>query len=361
MNLLIDIVHPAHVHLFRNVRQELIKGGHRVIVTVRDIPAAIRLLDHYGIEYIRFGEKKTSFIGKGFSILKYGWNILSIVKDNNITLSLSTSIEPAHVSCLTRLDAILFDDDDDEVESMYVNIAHPFGKAIFTPDPVSRKSTHAIRYPGTHELAYLHPKRFKPDQEILKECGLSPGETFFVLRFNEHKAYHDVGEQGLTIQQKKSLIEFLLPKGKVFVSEEKEVVKEFPLHQTPVEPSKMHSLLSFTTLFIGDSQTMTSEAAILGTPALKCNTYAGRLSVPNELEAKYGLCYSFLPSEFENLMSKARELLSIPDIKSQWEVKRKRFLDDKIDVTAMMLWFVENYPESIQKMKQGRDLFNSFK
>ena len=46
---------------------------------------------------------------------------------------------------------------------------------------------------------------------------------------------------------------------------------------------------------------MTSEAAILGVPALKCNTFAGRLSVPNELEQKYGLCYAYQPCEFDRL------------------------------------------------------------
>jgi len=55
----------------------------------------------------------------------------------------------------------------------------------------------------------------------------------------------------------------------------------------------MHSLLYYATMFIGDSQTMTSEAAMLGTPSLKLNSFAGKLSVPNELEQKYQLCYSF--------------------------------------------------------------------
>ena len=59
----------------------------------------------------------------------------------------------------------------------------------------------------------------------------------------------------------------------------------------PIPPESIHSLLYYAKMFIGDSQTMTTEAAILGTPALKCNTFAGKLSVPNELEEKYNLCY----------------------------------------------------------------------
>ena len=45
MNILIDIAHPAHVHLTRNTYFELTAKGHKVIVTVKDIPSAIQLLD----------------------------------------------------------------------------------------------------------------------------------------------------------------------------------------------------------------------------------------------------------------------------------------------------------------------------
>ena len=40
MNLLIDIGHPAHVHLFRNFYREMREKGHNVLVTARTIPAA---------------------------------------------------------------------------------------------------------------------------------------------------------------------------------------------------------------------------------------------------------------------------------------------------------------------------------
>ena len=32
---------------------------------------------------------------------------------------------------------------------------------------------NSIFYPGYHELAYLHPKYFTPDNEVLKELGLN--------------------------------------------------------------------------------------------------------------------------------------------------------------------------------------------
>jgi hypothetical protein len=99
-------------------------------------------------------------------------------------------------------------------------------------------------------------------------------------------------------------------------------------------------------MFIGDSQTMTSESAILGTPSLKCNTFAGNLSVPNELEHKYKLCFSFQPEDFDKMILKIKQLISTPNLKQEFQQRRLKMLADKIDVTAFMVWFIENYPES---------------
>jgi predicted glycosyltransferase len=49
MNILIDINHPAHVHLLRNVFFLLKEKGHEVTVVVKEIPSAMRLMDLYGI------------------------------------------------------------------------------------------------------------------------------------------------------------------------------------------------------------------------------------------------------------------------------------------------------------------------
>ena len=45
MNVLIDINHPAHVHLFRNVYAMLVEHGNKVLVVVKEIPSAMKLLD----------------------------------------------------------------------------------------------------------------------------------------------------------------------------------------------------------------------------------------------------------------------------------------------------------------------------
>lgn len=352
MNILIDIGHPAHVHLLRILCGELEKHGHCVYVTVKDIPSAIQLLQLYGIPYINEGHKHDSIFLKGIDQLWYNVRLWWLAVTKHIDIGIR-GITIAQVSKFCRMKSIITDDDDDAAEPLYAKYAHPFADVILTPNSIKRKAMQTIYYPGTHELAYLHPNRFAPDKEILNELNLKEGEKFFIVRFNAFKAHHDVGVKGVSIDGKRRLINTLSKHGKVFITTERDIDEEFLPYQLKVSQEKVHSLMYYATMFIGDSQTMTSEAAILGTPAIKCNSFAGRLAVPNELEEKYGLCYAFLPEDEEKFHAKIEELLSMPDLKAEWARRRDRFLADKIDVTAFFTWFIENYPNSAKEAQNA--------
>ncbi len=346
MNILVDINHPAHVHLLRNAYRILVDHGHEVVVAVKEIPSAMKLLDLYGIPYVNIGKKNDALGKKGMDQLVYDRRLLKLVRQHHIDLGIGSSINLPHVSKLSRMKSIVMDDDDDAAEPLFVKFGHPFADAILTPSAIRRKSKKAVYVDSYHELAYLHPNRFTPDPSVLREAGLKEGETFFILRFNAFKAHHDVGAEGLSIENKRHLLELLKTHGKVLITTERNIDDEFKPYQLTVSPEKAHSLMVYATMFVGDSQTMTSEAAVLGTPAVKCNSFAGRLSVPNELEQKYGLCYSFLPEQQEAFFDKINELLALPDLKGEWQQRRQRMLAEKIDYTRFLVWFVENYPES---------------
>jgi uncharacterized protein len=51
MRLLVDILHPAHVHVFGALAKELTARGHEVKFTLRDKDVARELLDQHGIAY----------------------------------------------------------------------------------------------------------------------------------------------------------------------------------------------------------------------------------------------------------------------------------------------------------------------
>lgn len=363
MNILIDIGHPAHVHLLKNTYHQLVKNGHVVWVTVKDLPVAKALLKKYRIEYFNIGKKRDSLLGKAFNQLNYNYKILKFVIKNNIEIGIGTPITLTHISKLTKMKSILLDDDDDDVQPLHVKYAHPFTDVILSPSSLigHRKSKKTIYYSGFHELAYLHPKRFTPNIEILKEIGLKKEDTFFIMRFNVFKAHHDLGILGMSLEQKLKLVNILEPHGKIFITTERDIEPELKKYQLLVEPEKVHSLMFYATMFLGDSQTMTSEAAILGTPAIRMNSFVGRIAYLEEQEHKYGLTFGFKPNQFNEMIDKIEYLLNNISLKKKWMVKRQNLLSDKIDVTDFFVWFVENYPNSIEIMKNNPNYQNKFK
>ena len=114
-------------------------------------------------------------------------------------------------------------------------------------------------------------------------------------------------------------------------------------------------------MLIGDSQSMSVESALLGVPSIRYSSFAGKLSVLEELEHKYELTYGFLPEQSEAMFEKIEKLLSIPNLKEEWQQRRQSMLQDKIDVTAFFVWFIENYPESAKIMKENTDYQYNFK
>lgn len=355
MNILIDINHPAHVHLLRNVYAMLSERGSHVIVAVKEIPSAIKLLDLYGIPYINIGKKDDALGKKGLNQLVYDKHLFDLVRKYHIDLGVGPSINIPHVSKMSKMKSVILDDDDDAVEPLFAKFGHPFADTILSPVDTPRKSKKTMYVHSYHELSYLHPNRFTPDPSVLKEAGLKEGEPYFILRFNAFKAHHDVGVVGLTIENKRRLVKYLSSKGKVFITTERDIDEEFLPYQLKVSPEKTHSLMYYATMLVGDSQTMTSEAAVLGTPAIRCNTFVGRIHYLEEEEHKYGLTYGFRPERSEEMFAKIEELLSMPNLKEEWQSRRQKMLAEKIDYAQFLTWFIENYPESQKVMKENPD------
>ena len=104
MNILIDIGHPGHVHLLRNVAKELEGKGHRIYYSVRDIPVAKRLMEHYGMKpWLDLGGKKDSLLGKAMTVAHQDIETLRFVSKNHIDLGLSSGLVLSHVSKLTKM------------------------------------------------------------------------------------------------------------------------------------------------------------------------------------------------------------------------------------------------------------------
>jgi predicted glycosyltransferase len=360
MKILIDVNHPAQVHYFRNLKSEM-QGKHSVYYSSKNVPIIEALFKAYDIPFISYGEKKDGLINKAFKQLRYDLVCLKHLRELEIDIALGTSASNVHAAKFTRAISIATTDSDLAVLPLATKFVYPFADYLMMPDALAfQRHPKQICYPGYQELAYLHPNRFTPNPEVLKECGLTEDDPFYILRFTAFKAHHDVGMYGLSTDQKWQLINLLEQHGKVLITSEVND-PDFAKYAAPISPEKMHSLMYYAQMLACDSQTMTTEAAILGTPAFRCNTFAGKLTVIEEVEKYYDLAYSYHPRHFHWMLRKMDQLLKNPETKPEWAEKRLRLLNDKIDVTAFWVWLLESAPESLELTKAGKIDFDRFR
>jgi predicted glycosyltransferase len=99
-------------------------------------------------------------------------------------------------------------------------------------------------------------------------------------------------------------------------------------------------------MFIGDSTTMSTEAAVLGTPSVEFDEYFYEIDQMIELEEKYNLIHCLRTNQQNEFLTKITELLKIKNIKEEYSNRRQKLLDDTIDVSSFLIWLFENYPKS---------------
>ena len=341
--VLVHIGHPAHVHVFKNTIRNLERDGYEVYITAMDKEIAIRLLDSYGFSYEVVGKNVKGLINKAFNMMKVDLKLLKTVKKSGADLLVSIgSPYLAYVSAVVRRPHLSFEDTDTK-SSKYDWFLLPFTIHVRPTCYMEKPFRPEIRYAGYHELAYLHKNHFKPDINVLSDFNLSLDDKFIVMRFVSWDAHHDITDKGFTdiINAVKSLEHH----GRILITSEKKLPNELEKYRIVVPSDKIHHLLSFAALYLGESATMASECAMLGTPAIFVST--SRRGYTDELESKYGLVYTFSDPEKgqEDALEKALKLLENDNIKREWIEKREKMLNDKIDVTQFMTDLLEKYPK----------------
>ena len=353
LRLLVDIGHPAHVHLFRNAIRIWMDRGHQVVIAIRDKDLTARLLDLYGFSYSVASTARQGTLGLAIELLEHDWHILQLAKRYRSKLLLGTSVSISHAARLVGAQAIVFNEDNADAVRAFTLLAYPLAHTIVTPACLNENhGSRHVTYNGYQELAYLHPHVFTPNPNVRAKLGVQPGEPYYIVRFVSLQAAHDKGESGLNPTIRRKLVQALSKRGRVFITSETPLPEEFDRYRIRISPEDIHDALAFATMLVSDSQTMTAEAAVLGTPAIRCNTFVGRISYLEELEHKYDLTYGFLPREEEQMFNKVTEMLDRNDLQAEWQRKRERMLAEKVDLTAWMVDFVERYPQSLYEYRE---------
>lgn len=340
MRVMIDILHPAHVHFFRNFIREMKKRGHEILVTARKKDVALDLLRLYKIEHKVLSELKPGRLNMILELIKRNMRFIKLAREfkPDITIGLMGATIATTNPFLKSKCIVCWDTEHSRFSNFIVYL---LADVVINPDcyggKVLKMHGKKVNYPGYHELMYLHPRRFSPDREVLKEIGLKKGQKFFIIRFVSWNASHDSKDRGFS--DKLRFIKRLEKHGRVLITSENELPEELKRYKIKVSPDKLHDLLAFATLYIGESATIASESACLGVPAIFLST--SKRGYTNEQERKYGLVFNF--SSQDKAMEKALELLNQKNLKKEFQKKRIKMLDDKIDVTSWLIDFVESY------------------
>ena len=340
MKILIDILHPAHVHFFKNFYAEMSGRGHVCHITARAKECSIDLLERYALPYQLISEQRMGTLGLATEMLQRTYRLTRVMRafrPDVMTGIMGPSI--ALAGALLRVPAVIFYDTEFATQTNW--FTYPLAHSVCTPDCYrgAVRGTHRT-YPGYHELAYLHPNRFTPDPARLESFGVRADEPYSLVRLVFLQAIHDRSERGLSLQQKLRIVELLERHGRVLISSEGSLPDELAARhvQGPVED--IHHLLAYSQAIVGDSATMSSEAAVLGVPAVFIST-TGR-GYTDDQQARYGLVQHFTEDQFDEAVRAIEQLFAGEPPRRFGARARQRLLDEKIDVTDWMVGYFES-------------------
>ena len=368
MNILLVSAHPAQVHNFRCVREELINNGHNVFWATTDKDIAIDLLSIYKIDYFLIKKAPKTFFKRVLAMFRNLWFLIPFMLRNKIDIIVDRNEPFTTVAAfILRKKHIVLT--DTEIETKICGPLYKMSSVVLTPDSFYHKIPNQIFFPGNIELFYLHKNRMLC-REPWSLLNIKPNTKYTLVRFVKWDAFHDVNLiGGFSLEKKIELVNRIAKHCKVFISSEEVLPEELKEYQIRIPLERMHDVLAYASLVVGESATMASESVVLGTPAIYVDEVGRGYT---DEEAREGLLHMFRPvadkskvvndvewveGGVEESIAKAEEIVSEGFDIDTWNKKHKQWLSTKVDCTAFLTWFIENYPESAKLTKEGGEEF----
>lgn len=338
MRIYIDIAHPSYAHALRLFISEMKGRGHEILVSARDKDITLKLLDAWEIDYINRGKGAGSLLGKYSYLIGVIYKLLPVVRNFRPDLVVSySSYHAALTGKILGVPVITFE--DTELVPLMHRVNRMLSALMVTPAcyEIDLGPGH-VRFEGYKELASLYPSRFKP-----LPLPVSVEKPYIILRFVSWKAWHDKGHPGIGEKMKHIIAEKLSEFGRVYVLSEDPLSGGLSRYGYNGDCTLVHSMLAGASLFFGESASMTAEAAMLGVPAVYIDN-EGR-GYTRELEKVHSLIYNFGEDDesVNQALNKAITLLGDPELYENWQVKRMKMLNGKIDLTAWMVELAEGF------------------
>jgi uncharacterized protein len=360
MKILIDIGHPAHVHYFKNMIRKLRGLGHQVIVVAREKEMTHNLLRAYNISYISRGKGSDNMLGKFLYLFRGAYKIYQIARKYEIDMYLSfASPYNAIASILHRKPNITLDDTEHNILNHKIYV--PLSATILTPVDFKREFGHKhIKFRATMDAAYLHPKYYSTPESNYTSWLTKPGDPkkIVILRLVSWNASHDINEQGVGIDNVYRLLEKLTDYSHIYISSEEKLPPDLDKYSIRIKPEEMHYFMQSADLFIGESGSMATESAYLGTHSIVLNSAAPNFGVFQRM-SKYKTFY--IAKDFNDLLNMAIIILKKDGLKEEGRIISTKIVKDFINLTDFMTWFIINYPRSVSVMKTNSAYQDRFK
>lgn len=330
--IIFEVTHPKHFHQFKNLAI-ILQQDNDILFLARDKDVVISLLEASDFKYETFRFFGKSLKSKFLIVPRILRKYRSVFKKFKPDIVLSRSSPYSTLLSRTMgFKSVIFP--DSEIVKLTRVFVAPLAHLIIVPktfEVIYNKNQYYLS--GFFEESYLSPNNFNADPKVLEKIGLKQDEQFFILRFVGWNANHDVNQFGFKIEEKKSLINELEKFGKVLISSENKIELEFEKYRFKLPPNEMHSVLYYASLYAGDSQSMATESALLGTPSLRYNSFVGENDMSNFriLENKYELLKNF--NNAQQLADQALKLVK-SNAKKNWTNKRDNFFKNKTDLNT---------------------------
>ena len=342
--------HPSQFLFARETIKNLQEKQHKVIILIKSKDVLENLVKESQFNYqnILAEGRKDSKAGIIIGLIKRDWRLFRFVRNKKIDIMAGSDPSLAHIGRLLKIPVITFLEDDAEVIPNLAKTTYPFTKHIFAPHVCQVGENYKkkkLGYNGYMKLGYLHPNYFMPYKTKAPETY----KPYILIRLAKLTAYHDSNIKGLNFTLIDKILEIINDNYELLITSESDLPDLYSKYKLNSKPEDIHHVLYYSSLFISDSQSMTVESAILGTPSVRYSDFTGRISVIEELEHRYKLTHSVKPPDETNLLSTIGELLEKNDLKEEYKKRKEKMLSEKIDVTELFTDLLDRYPSSIDR------------
>ena len=341
MIVLIDIGHTPQLNFYMQLIKQLATTGNHVYVTVLKRGRLPKIAQHElgevnNVTIVPIGNHRMSKISAivESNIIRFA-QLLTWSVGKEIDVVISNGAVANMVGWLHRIPCYAFGDDpqtwDYKPKLFFCNQS---SYCIYeSQKPLSDK---AVILRCTKEWAYLAPKYFKPNPQVLEKYGVKPKEYVFLREVSVGTVNYAGQASGAILG-----VQDLIPKDKkvLFSLEEKDkrhlYPKEWILLQEPIED--IHSLIYYSAGLVSSGDSMAREAALLGVPAY----YLGiRYDMPaNAAAAKVANLQNQKTADFAEWV---KNLSITPEEAEQKQIALRQHINEEfIDINAYMMALVE--------------------